>query len=105
MLAFAVRVQNFQHVHAFFQNESQRVRIPKGGPASGCAVPASGASADMDGDGYDDLIIGALATDTYDAYTGNHDAAGRAYLVLGPTSSLGEYIEDEADTYFEGSDG
>ena len=75
--------------------------------SDGAGTSLSGAG-DLDGDGYDDLVIGAPGNDT--AGTGT----GAAYLVLGPVTSdmnlsaadarlMGESVQDQAGTSVAGA--
>ncbi|MCK6519752.1 integrin alpha, partial [Myxococcota bacterium] len=58
-------------------------------PSDFAGRSGSGAG-DVNGDGYDDLLIGALYEDT------GGDAAGAAYLVLGPATGVGDLAGAEA---------
>lgn len=73
-------------------NADATVRAQTFGDNLGISVAGAG---DVDGDGFDDLIIGARSNDAAGIQ------AGRAYLFLGPLS--GDMTDAQADATFSGS--
>jgi len=70
----------------------------RSGDEAGCSVAGAG---DVDGDGYDDLLVGARF-----AGDGPAQVTGRAYLMLGtPDGTTGRIGLAEADATFDGANG
>ena len=70
--------------------EAEWIHGEAGGDHAGSGLAAAG---DLDGDGLDDLLVGATEHDTSEALNG-----GAAYLLLGPVSP-GTLLEDAALTW------
>jgi hypothetical protein len=67
-----------------------------GGDYYGYAGYTVGNGGDVDGDGYDDLLVGGYRNDSY---------AGSAYLVYGAASASGDYVLGDVAVEFNGTDG